>query len=105
MNTQIIILTLTIIALIFTLGMYIYRAVKQVKYKDDERWRNVLLHAKKTAEISNWLLIIVIFICMSIPSIQEYLIPLKRVTFLGLLYFGIRNLLEWIGIVYYDNAL
>lgn len=103
--SKLLFLIITILALVFTLGMYIYRAVKQVKYKNDERWKNVLLHATRIAEISNWGLIIAIFICMIIPSIQEYPIMLKRVALLGLLYFGLHNLMEWVGIIYFDHKL
>ena len=53
MNEQIITLTFLIIAVGATLLLYISKAVKQVKYKGDERWQLIQLRANTVANIVN----------------------------------------------------
>lgn len=65
----------------------------------------VHLKAKSFAELSNWLLILLVAILIAIPTIQEVLFPLKRILLVGILFFGLRNLLELIGLIYYDRKL
>lgn len=105
MNEQIIILVLTVIALVSTLWLYIWRAVRQVQNENDERWVLVLLKAKKISELSDWLLILLVGILIAIPTIQDVLFPLKRILLMGILFFGLRNLIELIGLIYYNRKL
>lgn len=105
MNEQIIITILTAIAIVSTLWLYIWSAIKQVQNVNDERWILVLLKAKSFAEISDWLLILIVAILISIPTIQEVLFPLKRILLVGILFFGLRNLIELIGLIYYNHKL
>lgn len=103
MNEQIIILILTVIAMVSTLWLYIWSAIKQVQNKNDERWILVLLKAKNFAELSNWLLILLVGILIAIPTIQDILFPLKRILLVGILFLGLRNLIELIGLIYYNR--
>ncbi len=105
MNEQIIITILTAIAIVSTLWLYIWRAIRQVQNENDERWILVLLKAKSLAELSNWLLILLVAILMAIPTIQEVLFPLKRILLVGILFFSLRNLIELIGLIYYNRKL
>lgn len=105
MNEQVLIIILTTLAIASTLWLYIWRAIKQVQNENDERWILVLLKAKNFSEISNWLLILLVGILISIPTIQEVLFPLKRILLIGVLFFGLRNLTELIGLIYYNRKL
>ncbi|RDU23226.1 hypothetical protein [Anaerosacchariphilus polymeriproducens] len=105
MNEQIILLILIVIAALSTVSFYLWSAILQVQNKNDERWTLVLLKSKSFAEVANGLLTILVAILLCIPSIQEVLVPLKRILFAGILFFGLRNLLELIGLIYYDRKL
>lgn len=105
MNEQIVLLLLLILVAVATMGLYVWRAKKQIEYRNDERWKFVLLKAQNIADISNWILILILAILVSIPAIQDIAFPLKRIIFVGLLYFGFHNCLELFGIIYYNHKL
>lgn len=46
-----------------------------------------------------------LYIWRAIPTIQEVLFPLKRILLVGILFFGFRNLIELIGLIYYNRKL
>ena len=75
MNEQIIILTFLIIAVGATLLLYISKAVKQVKYKGDERWQLIQLRANTVANIVNGGLIILLAILPLFINSQNCRIP------------------------------
>lgn len=105
MNEQIIILLLSISILAVTLFLYIWRAYKQVQYKNDERWQHVLLKSKTVADFSNWILITVIAILIANPATNELTFSVNRILLFGLSYFGLHNLFELIGLIYYNHSL
>ncbi|OYP30400.1 hypothetical protein C8E03_103253 [Lachnotalea glycerini] len=105
MNEQIIIIILTALAIVSTLWLYLWRAIRQVQNENDERWTFVMLKAKSFAELSDWLLILIVAILITMPTIQEILIPIKRILLIGILFFGLRNLIELIGLIYYNRKL
>ena len=104
MNEQIIILTFLIIAVGATLLLYISKAVKQVKYKGDERWQLIQLKANTVANIVNGGLIILLAILPLFINSQTTF-TFQRVSSFGLIYLGVRNLIELFAIVYFDKQL
>ena len=104
MNEQIIILTFLIIAVGATLLLYISKAVKQVKYKGDERWQLIQLRANTVANIVNGGLIILLAILPLFINSQTTF-TFQRASIFGLIYLGIRNLIELFAIVYFDKQL
>ncbi len=107
MNEQTSILVLLALSLFFTLGMYIWRAVRQVKNKNSERWNTILLKANRIAEIANWFLVLVAgIICIRSKSSNHMIsITALRISIYIMIYFGFRNLLEWIGLLYYERTI
>ncbi len=104
MNEQIIILTFLIIAVGATLLLYISKAAKQVKYKGDERWQLIQLKANTVANIVNGGLIILLAILPLFINSQTTF-TFQRVSSFGLIYLGVRNLIELFAIVYFDKRL
>lgn len=104
MNNQKILLIPLVIALVVTLGLYILKAVKQVRYKNDERWTTIQLKANNVANLSNWILIVGLCILqMMVDSAMT--ITIQRLVTYGLIFFGARNVLELGGIVFYDKVI
>ena len=104
MNEQIIILTFLIIAVGATLLLYISKAAKQVKYKGDERWQLIQLKANTVANIVNGGLIILLAILPLFIN-SQITFTFQRVSSFGLIYLGVRNLIELFAIVYFDKRL
>ncbi|HJB30114.1 MAG TPA: hypothetical protein IAA06_15180 [Candidatus Blautia faecavium] len=104
MKEQTILLILLIAALAVTLWLYFLKAKKQIQYKGDERWNMIQLKANNTANISNWVLII-LFIVLPLVMDGETTFTLQRVITFGLIYIGIRNLIELTATVYFDRKL
>ncbi len=104
MKEQTILLILLIAALAVTLCLYFLKAKKQIQYKGDERWNMIQLKANNTANISNWVLII-LFIVLPLVMDGETTFTLQRVITFGLIYIGIRNLIELTATVYFDRKL
>lgn len=107
MNEQIIILIFLILALGATLWLYILKAKKEVDYKRDDRWKVIQIKANQTANIANWILIILLAIGISIPLLvdTQIMFTLNRVILFGELFIGLRNLIELVAIIYYDRKL
>lgn len=107
MGEQSIILILLIIALAITLVLYVWKAKKCVEYKNDERWHLILLKSTNTANLANWLLIMILAVGVTIPlfSEKEIVFSLTRVVVFGELFIGIHNALELFGLVYYDKKM
>ena len=104
MNEQRILLILLIAALGVTLWLYILKAKKQVQYKGDERWQMIQLKANNTANISNWILILLlVFLPLFIDGQTTF--TFQRVCTFGLIYIGLRNLLELSATIYFDKNL
>lgn len=104
MNEQTILLIFLIMSLGITLWLYILKAKKQVNYKDDERWKLIQLKANNTANTANWILILLLAILPLFVD-DQITFTLRRVITFGLIYFGIRNLLELIATIYFDKKI
>lgn len=107
MNEQRVILSFLLIVVVATMWLYFLKAKKQVVYKGDERWQLIQLKANQVANIANWILVILIAIgtTITLVSDKEIVFTLTRVTILGTLYIGMRNLLELVAIKYFDRQL
>lgn len=107
MGEQSVILLLLLVAVGITLFLYIWKARKSVEYRNDERWNLILLKSANTANVANWLLIVVLAVGATIPLFCEWeiVLSLTRVVIFGELFIGIRNALELWGIVYYDKTM
>lgn len=104
MNEQAIILLFLILGLGGTLWLYILKAIKQMKYKGDERWGVIQLKANNIANTANGILIILLVVIpLFVDSKTTF--TLQRVILFGLSYIGIRNLIELFGVVYFDKQL
>lgn len=107
MSEQTIILIFLVLAVGATLWLYFLKAKKQIVYKGDERWQIIQLKANQTANISNWILIILVFVGTTIPMFSdiEIVFTLQRVTLFGEFFIGIRNLIELVAIKYFDKQI
>ncbi len=101
MNEQTIILIFLVMALGITLWLYILKAIKQVNYKGDERWKLIQLKANNAANLAHLILIVLIAVLPFFITI----VTLQRVSILALLYIGIRNLIELVATIYLDKQL
>lgn len=107
MTEQTIILFFLVLALGATLWLYFLKAKKQVLYKGDERWQMIQLKANQTANISNYILLILVFAGTIIPMFSdiEIVFTLQRVTLFVEFFIGIRNLIELVAIKYFDKQI
>ena len=69
MNEQTIILIFLVMALVITLWLYILKAIKQVNYKGDERWKLIQLKANNAANLAHSILIVLIAV---LPFFYKY---------------------------------
>ena len=104
MSEQTILLIFLVMALAVTLWLYILKAKKQVNYKGDERWKLIQLKANNTANAVNWILILLFGILPMFVD-EQMTFTLQRVTTLGLIYLGVRNLIELVATIYFDKQL
>ncbi len=104
MNEQRLFLILLILSLAISLGLWFYKAIKQVKYKNDERWIMIQLKANNAANMINWLLVIALLILQVVVN-STLTITISRVVTYGLIYFGIRNAIELVGTLLYDKIM
>ena len=107
MAEQAIILVFLILAVGATIWLYFLKAKKEIVYKRDERWQTIQLKANQTANIVNWILIVLVFIGTLIPlfSDTEIVFTLQRVIIFGVFFIGLRNLIELVAIKYFDKQL
>lgn len=107
MTEQIIILFFLVLAVGATLWLYFLKAKNEVVYKRDERWQMIQLKANHTANIVNWILIVLVSVGTIIPlySNTEIVFTVQRVTLFGEFFVGARNLIELVAIKYFDKQL
>ena len=107
MNEQLFFLLFLTLAFAVTILLYIWEAKKAMEYQNDERWKQILLKAKTIADLSNWVLLIALAIISTVIIFYDssVLFSLTRLAIIGELYIGLHNLLELIGILYYDRIL
>ena len=104
MSEQTILLIFLVMALAVTLWLYILKANKQVNYKGDERWELIQLKANNAANAVNWILILLLCILPMFVD-EQITFTLQKVTIFGLIYFGVRNLIELVATIYFDKQL
>ena len=104
MSEQTILLIFLVMALGITLWLYILKAIKQVNYKGDERWKLIQLKANNAANLAHSILIVLIAILPLFINMQTT-VTLQRVSIFALLYIGIRNLIELVATIYLDKQL
>ncbi len=104
MNEQTIILIFLVMALGITLWLYILKAIKQVNYKGDERWKLIQLKANNAANLAHSILIVLIAVLPLFINMQTT-VTLQRVSIFALLYIGIRNLIELVATIYLDKLI
>lgn len=104
MNEQLILFFFIAIAGIATTWLYVFKARKQVAYKGDERWQLIQLKANNTANLSHFILIVLIVVLPFFISMQTT-VTFQRVSIFALIYIGIRNLIELLATIYFDKRL
>lgn len=107
MNDQIIILFFLIIGAGATLFLYIWKAKKHMEYRGDERWETVQNKANRTANCSNYILVLLVAVLdiVVMYSDIEVTLTLNRVMTYVILFVGFRNILELFALRYYDRQL
>ena len=104
MNEQTILLIFLILALGVTLWLYLLKARKSIAYKDDERWQLIQVKAGRAANLADVILILLLVFLPLFLDTQMQL-PLQRFLTFGMLFIGLRNLLELAAIFYFDRQL
>lgn len=105
MNEQAILLIFLVAALCITLGLYLWKAKKQIQYKGDERWKMIQLKANNAANLSYLVLLFLAIVLPLVMDAQTTLLTLQRVIIFVLIYLGIRNFIELVAAIYFDNHL
>ena len=104
MNEQAILLFFLILALGVTLWLYLLKARKSIAYKDDERWQLIQVKAGRAANLADVILILLLVFLPLFLDTQMQL-PLQRFLTFGMLFIGLRNLLELAAIFSFDRQL
>jgi hypothetical protein len=106
MNEQIIILITIFLLTVITLCLHVWKAKKEVEYKKDERWQLIQYKAIKLADLSNYVLIILIAILTSLTLFtnMELTFSLNRVLIYGLIFIGLRNTIEFFALLVLDKS-
>lgn len=107
MNDQIIILFFLIFTFVGTMFLYLWKAKKQYNYKNDERWQVIQNKANGSANCLNCILVVLIAIGSTIPFFHEIKLTFtfSRVITYSLIYFGIRNIVEFFALLYFDKKI
>lgn len=105
MNDRIIILSFLIFTFAGTIFLYLWKAKKQVSYKNDERWQVIQNKANRSTNGLNWALIVFIGICSNVSFFQDYTFSFSRLMTIALIYFGIHNVVELFSLLYFDKKL
>lgn len=107
MNEQAIILFFLIIGVVVTLFLYIWKAKKEIQYKKDERWQAIQNKANRFANISNYILIVVVTIIDIVVLYSDIQIALTWNRFLTIiiLFIAMRNTLELAALFYFDKNM
>ena len=105
MNEQIIILILLAITLAATLFLYLWKAKKQYKYKDDERWYVIQNKANHAANCLNGVLIVLLAVGQIVPLFYDIQMTFtfNRLMTFGTLYIGLRNVIELFALLHFDS--
>ncbi len=104
MNEQTILLISLIMALGIILWLYIIKTQKQIKYKGDERWKQIQIKANNAADFANWILILLLAILPLFIN-SQMTFSFQQVTIFGFIYIGVRNLIELAATIYLDRNL
>lgn len=102
MSDQLILLFCLIIAIVATISLYLFKAKWQIQYKGDERWQLIQLKANSTANVSHYILVVLLIILLFFID-GKTVLTFQRLTSLVMIYIGCRNLIELIAIVFFDK--
>lgn len=107
MNDQTIILIFLIIGVAATLFLYFWKAKKEIQYKKDERWHAIQNKANTIANISNYILILVVTVLDIVFLYADIQITLTWNRFLTviILFIAMRNALELTALFYFDKKM
>ena len=107
MNEQLIILFFLIIGVAATLFLYIWKAKKEIEYKKDERWQVIQNRANSAANVSNYILILVVTVLDILVLYADIQISLTWNRFLTwvILFIAMRNALELAALLYFDKKM
>jgi len=107
MNEQTIILSFLIVAIGFTLFLYIWKVKKEMEYKKDERWQLIQLKAIKIANCLNYILILFVAIADTVLLFSDIRITLTldRFFLYIVLFVGLHNMIESFALRYFDKRL
>lgn len=107
MNDQTIILIFLIIGVAATLFLYFWKAKKEIQYKKDERWQAIQNKANTIANISNYIIILVVTVLDIVFLYADIQITLTWNRFLTviILFIAMRNALELTALFYFDKKM
>jgi len=107
MNKQIIISFLLIVATGVTLFLYMWTAKKQIIYRGDERWKLIQNKANSVVKYLIYLLIVILIIGDVASSFfhTQMTFTFNEVSTYFLLFFGLRNAIELLALVYFDKRI
>lgn len=105
MNEQLAILISLLLFVAITLYLYIWKAKKEVIYKKDERWQFIQYKSLVIANYSNYFLIVLIAIIITLSLIIHIntTFTITRILIYGLLFIGIRNTIELLALLILDK--
>lgn len=105
MNEQLAILISLLLFVAITLYLYIWKAKKEVIYKKDERWQFIQYKSLVIANYSNYFLIVLIAIIITLSLIINIntTFTITRILIYGLLFIGIRNTIELLALLILDK--
>jgi steroid 5-alpha reductase family enzyme len=105
MMDQAFLLIILIIVGAATLYLYVYKAKKQVEYKNDERWQSI---QNKTHQISsryNDFLMLLLATVMIISLFVDITLSLDRALLFAFLAISFRNVVDLVTLKFFDTRL
>lgn len=107
MNEQFILLFLIIFFTATTLFLYIFKANRNVYYKNDERWSFIQNKANNVANYSNQILIVFIAVADIIVLFSDIQMTftLNRILTYAIIFIGLRNTIELFALKYFDKRI
>lgn len=105
MNEQTTILFFLIIFGSFTIFLYLWKAKKELEYQNDERWQVIQNKANGVANYSHYILILLLAIGSTISLFSDIQITFtfNRILTYSCIYIGFRNMMELLGLKYFDK--
>lgn len=85
-----------------------FKDKKQMEYKNDERWKLILMKANKILMLYFYTIFLILtfgYIYFAVFSTSSPTVALRTVFAFAFYLFILRNVIEYIALRYYDNAL